>query len=117
MHGDDALWWIGFTGATAALIATDHQTEALIDAVIVSQVLKTVAGGNRPRASSEKQEFFEGGAPFPSGMPRRRGRSHGYRQRIGTYDLGSDRSLRIGHRRQRGAIRGANTMHPMFSLE
>jgi membrane-associated phospholipid phosphatase len=120
MHGDDALLWIGFTGATAALIATDHQTstifenskgqvtwgnniskigaaytlipltagfyafgvlvddpkaretgvlgaEALIDGLIVYEVLKPIAGRNRPNSNSEKQEFFEGGGSFPSG--------------------------------------------------
>jgi membrane-associated phospholipid phosphatase len=120
MHGSDALWWIGLTGATAALIATDHQTstvfenskgqvtwgnniskigaaytlipltagfyvfgvlvddpkaretgvlgaEALVDAVIVSEVLKPIAGRIRPNASNDKGEFFDGGSSFPSG--------------------------------------------------
>ena len=31
MHGNDALWWIGITGATAALIATDHRTSTVFE--------------------------------------------------------------------------------------
>jgi membrane-associated phospholipid phosphatase len=31
MHAGDAPWWIGFGGATAALIATDHQTSKLLE--------------------------------------------------------------------------------------
>lgn len=31
MHGADSLWWIGFGGVTAALIATDHQTSRLLE--------------------------------------------------------------------------------------
>jgi hypothetical protein len=31
MHGTDALWWIGIGGATAALIATDHQTSTVFE--------------------------------------------------------------------------------------
>jgi membrane-associated phospholipid phosphatase len=31
MHGNDAWWWIGFGGATAALIATDHRTSTLLE--------------------------------------------------------------------------------------
>src|SRR5262249_1964678 len=31
MHGDDALWWIGLTGVTAALIATDHRTSTVFE--------------------------------------------------------------------------------------
>src|SRR5579871_3098222 len=31
MHGDDAWWWLGFGGATAALIATDHRTSTLFE--------------------------------------------------------------------------------------
>lgn len=41
--------------------------EAMIDTVIVSEVLKTVARRNRPNASTEAGRFFEGGASFPSG--------------------------------------------------
>jgi membrane-associated phospholipid phosphatase len=31
MHAGDAPWWIGFGGATAALIATDHRTSRLLE--------------------------------------------------------------------------------------
>ncbi|HEV8039997.1 MAG TPA: phosphatase PAP2 family protein [Bryobacteraceae bacterium] len=31
MHGTDALWWIGFGGLTAALVATDHQTSTVFE--------------------------------------------------------------------------------------
>ncbi len=31
MHAGDAPWWIGFGGATAALIATDHRTSTLLE--------------------------------------------------------------------------------------
>jgi membrane-associated phospholipid phosphatase len=31
MHASDAPWWIGFGGATAALIATDHRTSTLLE--------------------------------------------------------------------------------------
>jgi membrane-associated phospholipid phosphatase len=41
--------------------------EALVDGVIVQQVLKPLAGRNRPSALHEKQEWFDGGASFPSG--------------------------------------------------
>jgi membrane-associated phospholipid phosphatase len=41
--------------------------EAMIDTVIVSQVLKTVARRNRPNSSKEPGHFFDGGASFPSG--------------------------------------------------
>ncbi len=41
--------------------------EAMIDTVIVSQVLKTVARRNRPNSSKEPGQFFDGGASFPSG--------------------------------------------------
>ncbi|HYL39602.1 MAG TPA: phosphatase PAP2 family protein [Bryobacteraceae bacterium] len=120
MNAQDAPWWIGFTGATAALIATDHQTstllenskgqvawgnnisnigasytliplvagfygfgvirddpkarevgvlgtEALLDSLIVSSVLKPIAGRNRPDSLQEKGQFFDGGSSFPSG--------------------------------------------------
>lgn len=119
MHGTDGLWWIGFGGVTAALIATDHQTstlfenskgqvtwgnnvskigasytlaslgagfylfgvfandpkaretgvlgaEAMVDSLIVVEVLKPIAGRNRPN-SHEPGEFFDGGSSFPSG--------------------------------------------------
>ncbi|HEY3841084.1 MAG TPA: phosphatase PAP2 family protein [Bryobacteraceae bacterium] len=42
-------------------------SEALLDGLIVQEVLKPVAGRNRPNAPHEKQEWFEGGASFPSG--------------------------------------------------
>jgi membrane-associated phospholipid phosphatase len=41
--------------------------EAMIDTVIVSQVLKTVARRRRPNSSKEPGHFFDGGASFPSG--------------------------------------------------
>jgi membrane-associated phospholipid phosphatase len=31
MHGADAMWWIGFGGATAALVATDHKTSTIFE--------------------------------------------------------------------------------------
>ena len=31
MHGTDALWWIGFGGLTAALVATDHKTSKIFE--------------------------------------------------------------------------------------
>jgi membrane-associated phospholipid phosphatase len=31
MHASDAPWWIGFGGATAALVATDHRTSKLLE--------------------------------------------------------------------------------------
>jgi membrane-associated phospholipid phosphatase len=42
-------------------------SEALLDSLIVVEVLKPIAGRNRPNASAEKGNFFEGGASFPSG--------------------------------------------------
>lgn len=42
-------------------------TEALLDALIVAQVLKVAARRNRPDAVSDKGEFFAGGTAFPSG--------------------------------------------------
>jgi len=41
--------------------------EALLDGLIVQAVLKPAAGRNRPNAAHDKQEWFEGGASFPSG--------------------------------------------------
>jgi membrane-associated phospholipid phosphatase len=117
---DNAKWWLLFTGATAALIASDHTTintfrnaptqisygnnlskvgsaytvvpvtaafylggvfthdakaretgvlgaEALVDALIVQSVLKPIAGRSRPNATRDKNEWFDGGASFPSG--------------------------------------------------
>jgi len=31
MHGNDYWWWLGFGGATAALIATDHRTSTVFE--------------------------------------------------------------------------------------
>ncbi len=42
-------------------------TEALVDSLIVSEVLKPIAGRNRPNAIQEQGHFFKGGASFPSG--------------------------------------------------
>jgi hypothetical protein len=42
-------------------------TEALLDALIVVEILKTVAGRARPDSVNDKGEFFEGGTSFPSG--------------------------------------------------
>jgi membrane-associated phospholipid phosphatase len=42
-------------------------TEALLDSLIVQSVLKPIAGRNRPNATHERQEWFEGGQSFPSG--------------------------------------------------
>ena len=41
--------------------------EALLDSLIVVEVLKTVVRRNRPDATSEAGHFFEGGDSFPSG--------------------------------------------------
>jgi membrane-associated phospholipid phosphatase len=41
--------------------------EALIDSLIIVEVLKTAAGRNRPNATSKPGDFFLGGASFPSG--------------------------------------------------
>jgi len=41
--------------------------EALLDSIIVVEVLKPIAGRNRPDNPVEKGKFFEGGASFPSG--------------------------------------------------
>jgi len=41
--------------------------EALLDALIVSEVIKTAVRRNRPDATSEPGHFFEGGDSFPSG--------------------------------------------------
>ena len=42
-------------------------TEALVDSLIVAAVLKPIAGRNRPDASKERGDFFDGGDGFPSG--------------------------------------------------
>jgi membrane-associated phospholipid phosphatase len=41
--------------------------EALLDGLIVSEVLKLAAGRNRPNAPHQPGDFFKGGASFPSG--------------------------------------------------
>ena len=41
--------------------------EALVDSLVVVEVLKTIAGRNRPNATSKPGDFFQGGASFPSG--------------------------------------------------
>jgi membrane-associated phospholipid phosphatase len=41
--------------------------EALVDAFVVVEALKTAAGRNRPNAASKAGDFFQGGASFPSG--------------------------------------------------
>lgn len=41
--------------------------EALIDSLIVVEVLKTAAGRNRPNSPHKPGDFFQGGASFPSG--------------------------------------------------
>lgn len=41
--------------------------EALIDSLIVVQILKPIAGRVRPDASGERSRFFDGGDSFPSG--------------------------------------------------
>lgn len=41
--------------------------EALLDSLIVVEVLKPVAGRNRPNRSKERGNFFSGGDAFPSG--------------------------------------------------
>lgn len=41
--------------------------EALIDSLIVAEVLKPIAGRDRPNTVADKGHFFDGGASFPSG--------------------------------------------------
>jgi membrane-associated phospholipid phosphatase len=41
--------------------------EALLDGIIVAELLKVAAGRNRPNAPSQPGDFFKGGASFPSG--------------------------------------------------
>ncbi len=42
-------------------------TESLLDALIVVEVLKTIAGRNRPDSETDAGKFFAGGTSFPSG--------------------------------------------------
>jgi len=42
-------------------------SEALLDSLIVSSVLKPIAGRNRPNSAHDPGNFFDGGASFPSG--------------------------------------------------
>lgn len=42
-------------------------TEAILDSLIVVEVLKLAAGRNRPNAQHEPSLFFDGGTGFPSG--------------------------------------------------
>jgi len=42
-------------------------TEALLDSLIVVEVLKPIAGRQRPDSKGEKGQFFDGGDSFPSG--------------------------------------------------
>ena len=42
-------------------------TEALVDTLIVSAILKPIAGRNRPDAPDHPGNFFSGGSGFPSG--------------------------------------------------
>ena len=42
-------------------------TESLLDALIVVEVLKLIAGRNRPDSETDKGKFFVGGTSFPSG--------------------------------------------------
>jgi membrane-associated phospholipid phosphatase len=120
MNRQDAKWWIGFTGVTAGLIASDHTTshwlensqgqvrwgnrvanigasytliplvagfyaygviaddpkprevgvlggESLLDSLIVVEIIKTIAGRNRPDSTEHPGKFFAGGNSFPSG--------------------------------------------------
>ncbi len=41
--------------------------QALLDSLIIVEVLKPIAGRNRPNSSSGAGHFFQGGASFPSG--------------------------------------------------
>jgi membrane-associated phospholipid phosphatase len=41
--------------------------EALVDGLIVVQIVKAVAGRNRPDAGTHPGNFFDGGSSFPSG--------------------------------------------------
>ena len=59
--------------------------ESLLDSLIVVQVLKPIAGRNRPNNAHEPGEFFDGGASFPSGHA------------IETWSLASVISYEYGH--------------------
>ena len=59
--------------------------EALLDSLIVVSVLKPIAGRNRPNASDDQGNFFDGGASFPSGHA------------IETWSLASVISYEYGH--------------------
>lgn len=41
--------------------------EALLDSLIVVEILKPIGGRNRPDSHTEKADFFHGGTSFPSG--------------------------------------------------
>jgi membrane-associated phospholipid phosphatase len=41
--------------------------EAVLDSLIVVEILKAAAGRNRPNATNKPGDFFKGGASFPSG--------------------------------------------------
>ena len=41
--------------------------EALVDSLIMQSVLKPIAGRSRPNAVTDRHEWFDGGASFPSG--------------------------------------------------
>jgi hypothetical protein len=41
--------------------------EAMVDSLIVVEVLKTISGRNRPDSKNDKGKFFAGGRSFPSG--------------------------------------------------
>ena len=60
------LWGI-FAGNQKARETGVLSGEALIDGLIVVEVLKAVAGRNRPNAGMKPGNFFAGGASFPSG--------------------------------------------------
>jgi membrane-associated phospholipid phosphatase len=59
--------------------------EALLDSLIVVSVLKPIAGRNRPNATDDPGNFFDGGSGFPSGHA------------IETWSLASVISYEYGH--------------------
>jgi len=59
--------------------------EALLDSLIVVSVLKPIAGRNRPNATDDQGNFFDGGSGFPSGHA------------IETWSLASVISYEYGH--------------------